>query len=132
MSAATDTIQKVNNEISVTQASANKYLEYANDVARKYGISDDYQRKVQNGELSIENISNDNLREGLEKYQSYYESYLEYHDKVLDLQDKLTDLAEKRLEIIEKEYNYIEDIQTSLQDRLEADRDLLKSLGSSD
>lgn len=51
-------------------------------------------------------------------------------DKVLDLQDKLTDLAEKRLEIIEKEYNYIEDIQTSLQDRLEADRDLLKSLGT--
>ena len=130
MSAATDTISKVNNEISATQASANKYLEYANDVARKYGISDDYQRKVQNGELSIENISNDNLREGLEKYQSYYESYLEYHDKVLDLQDKLTDLAEKRLEIIEKEYNYIEDIQTSLQDRLEADRDLLKSLGT--
>ena len=130
MSAATDTISKVNNEISATQASANKYLDYANDVARKYGISDDYQRKVQNGELSIENISNDNLREGLEKYQSYYESYLEYHDKVLDLQDKLTDLAEKRLEIIEKEYNYIEDIQTSLQDRLEADRDLLKSLGT--
>lgn len=130
MSAATDTIQKVQNEISATQASANKYLEYANDVARKYGISEDYQRKVQNGELSIENVSNDNLREGLEKYQSYYESYLEYHDKVLDLQDKLTDLAEKRLEIIEKEYNYIEDIQTSLQDRLEADRDLLKSLGT--
>ena len=130
MSAATDTISKVNNEISATQASANKYLDYANDVARKYGISDDYQRKVQNGELSIENISNDNLREGLEKYQSYYESYLEYHDKVLDLQDKLTDLAEKRLEIIEKEYNSIEDIQTSLQDRLEADRDLLKSLGT--
>lgn len=130
MSATTDTISKVNNEISATQASANKYLDYANDVARKYGISDDYQRKVQNGELSIENISNDNLREGLEKYQSYYESYLEYHDKVLDLQDKLTDLAEKRLEIIEKEYNYIENIQTSLQDRLEADRDLLKSLGT--
>lgn len=129
MSAATDTISKVNNEISATQASANKYLDYANDVARKYGISDDYQRKVQNGELSIENISNDNLREGLEKYQSYYESYLEYHDKVLDLQDKLNELYQKRLDIIEKEYDTIVEVNDSLKDMLDARMDYNTSYG---
>lgn len=129
MSAATDTISKVNNEISATQASANKYLEYANDVARKYGISDDYQRKVQNGELSIENISNDNLREGLEKYQSYYESYLDAHDKVLDLQDKLNELYQKRLDIIEKEYDTIVEVNDSLKDMLDARMDYNTSYG---
>ena len=126
MSAATDTISKVNNEISVNQQAANKYLEYANQV----GLSEDYKSKIRNGQLSIENITDENTRDLVSKYQEYYEAYLDASDKVLDLQDKLTDLAEKRLEIIEKEYNYIEDIQTSLQDRLEADRELLKSLGT--
>lgn len=126
MSAATDTISKVNNEISANQQAANKYLEYANQV----GLSEDYKSKIRNGQLSIENITDENTRDLVSKYQEYYEAYLDASDKVLDLQDKLTDLAEKRLEIIEKEYNYIEDIQTSLQDRLEADRDLLKSLGT--
>ena len=126
MSAATDTIQKVQNEISANQQAANKYLEYANQV----GLPEDYKSKIRNGQLSIENITDENTRDLVSKYQEYYEAYLDASDKVLDLQDKLTDLAEKRLEIIEKEYNYIEDIQTSLQDRLEADRDLLKSLGT--
>lgn len=126
MSAATDTISKVNNEISANQQAANKYLEYANQV----GLSEDYKSKIRNGQLSIENITDENTRDLVSKYQEYYEAYLDAQDKVLDLQDKLTDLAEKRLEIIEKEYNSIEDIQTSLQDRLEADRDLLKSLGT--
>lgn len=126
MSAATDTISKVNNEISANQQAANKYLEYANQV----GLSEDYKSKIRNGQLSIENITDENTRDLVSKYQEYYEAYLDASDKVLDLQDKLTDLAEKRLEIIEKEYNSIEDIQTSLQDRLEADRDLLKSLGT--
>lgn len=126
MSAATDTISKVNNEISANQQAANKYLEYANQV----GLSEDYKSKIRNGQLSIENITDENTKDLVSKYQEYYEAYLDASDKVLDLQDKLTDLAEKRLEIIEKEYNYIEDIQTSLQDRLEADRDLLKSLGT--
>ena len=126
MSAATDTIQKVQSEISANQQAANKYLEYANQV----NLSEDYKSKIRNGQLSIENITDENTKDAVSKYQEYYEAYLDASDKVLDLQDKLTDLAEKRLEIIEKEYNYIEDIQTSLQDRLEADRDLLKSLGT--
>lgn len=126
MSAATDTISKVQNEISANQQAANKYLEYANQVS----LSEDYKSKIRNGQLSIESISDENTRDAVSKYQEYYEAYLSASDKVLDLQDKLTDLAEKRLSIIEDEYDAITDIQSSLQDRLEADRDLLKDLGT--
>lgn len=123
---ATDAIDKVRTELSTAQQAANKYLEYANGV----GLSEDYKRKIREGNLSIENITDEDLKDKVSKYQSYYEDYLSYSDKALDLQDKLTDLAEKRLSIIEDEYDAIEDIQKSLQDKLEADRDLLENLGT--
>lgn len=123
---ATDAIDKVRTELSTAQQAADKYLEYANGV----GLSEEYKRKIQNGSLSIENITDENTKDAISKYQSYWESYQEYSDKTLDLQDKLTDLAEKRLSIIEDEYDAIEDIQKSLQDKLEADRDLLENLGT--
>ena len=123
---ATDAIDKVRTELSTAQHAANKYLEYANGV----GLSEDYKRKIREGNLSIENITDENLKDKVSKYQSYYEDYLSYSDKALDLQDKLADLAEKRLSIIEDEYDAIEDIQKSLQDKLEADRDLLENLGT--
>ena len=65
MSAATDTISKVNNEISVNQQAANKYLEYANQVE----LSEDYKNKVKSGALSIEDIKDDSTREAVSKYQ---------------------------------------------------------------
>lgn len=123
---ATDAIDKVRTELSTAQQAANKYLEYANGV----GLSEEYKRKIREGNLSIENITDENTKDAVSKYQSYYEDYLSYFDKALDLQDKLTDLAEKRLSIIEDEYDAIDDIQKSLQDKLEADRDLLENLGT--
>lgn len=123
---ATDAIDKVHTELSTAQQAANKYLEYANGV----GLDEEYKRKIREGNLSIEDVQGDDLKDKVSKYQSYYEDYLSYSDKVLDLQDKLTDLAEKRLSIIEDEYDAIEDIQKSLQDKLEADRDLLENLGT--
>lgn len=123
---ATDAIDKIRTELSTAQQAANKYLEYANGV----GLSEDYKRKIREGNLSIENITDEDLKDKVSKYQSYYEDYLSYSDKALDIQDKLTDLAEKRLSIIEDEYDAIEDIQKSLQDKLEADRDLLENLGT--
>lgn len=76
MSAATDTISKVNNEISANQQAANKYLEYANQV----GLSEDYKSKIRNGQLSIENITDENTRDLVSKYKdkSVCEEWLNY------------------------------------------------------
>lgn len=125
MSAATDTISKVNNEISANQQAANKYLEYANQV----GLSEDYKSKIRNGQLSIENITDENTKDLVSKYQEYYEAYLDASDKVLDLQDKLNELYQKRLDIIEKEYDTIVEVNDSLKDMLDARMDYNTSYG---
>lgn len=69
--AATDAINKVQNELSAAQQAANKYLEYANQV----DLSDDYKRKIQNGELSIEDITDENVKDAVSKYQERYRFY---------------------------------------------------------
>lgn len=125
--AATDAIAKVQNEMSTAQSAANKYLEQANAV----NLSEDYKRKIREGQLSIDDIRDNDLNDKISKYKEYYENYLEYQDKVFDLQDKISDLAEKRLSIIEDEYDAITDIQSSLQSRLESERTLLENLGTS-
>lgn len=125
MSAATDTISKVQNELSANQQAANKYLEYANQV----GLSEDYKNKIRNGQLSIENITDENTRDLVSKYQEYYEAYLDASDKVLDLQDKLNELYQKRLDIIEKEYDTIVEVNDSLKDMLDARMDYNTSYG---
>ena len=70
--AATDAINRVQDELSAAQQAANKYLEYANQV----DLSDEYKRKIQNGELSIENITDENLKDAVSKYQERYETML--------------------------------------------------------
>lgn len=122
---ATDAIDKVRAELSTAQQAANKYLEYANGV----GLSEDYKRKIREGNLSIENITDEDLKDKVSKYQSYYEDYLSYSDKALDLQDKLTDLAEKRLSIIEDEYDALTDINDAIKDVADAKMELNNAYG---
>lgn len=115
-SAATDAISKVQKELSTATSAANKYKKLADDVK----LDPTLKKKIEQGNLSIENITDEKTKDAVSKYQSYYESYLEYKDKELDLQDKLNELYQKRLEIIEKEYDTIVEVNDSLKDMLDA------------
>lgn len=122
---ATDAIDKVRNEISTVQQVANEYL----NLAKNLELPDDYKRKIENGSLSIENITDEDLKDKVSKYQSYYEDYLSYQDKILDLEDKLTDLAEKRLSIIEDEYDSLTEINDAIKDVADSKMELNNALG---
>ena len=115
-SAATDAISKVQKELSTATSAANQYKKLADDVK----LDPTLKKKIEQGNLSIENITDEKTKDAVSKYQSYYESYLEYKDKELDLQDKLNELYQKRLEIIEKEYDTIVEVNDSLKDMLDA------------
>ena len=122
---ATDAIDKVRTELSTAQRAADKYFALAKNVE----LADDYKRKIREGNLSIENITDENTKDAISKYQSYWESYQEYSDKTLDLQDKLTDLAEKRLSIIEDEYDALTEINDAIKDVADSKMELNNALG---
>lgn len=61
-------IAKVNEEITVQQQAYDEYIKKANSI----GLKKEYREKVQNGTLQIEDITNDSLKEKIQKYQEWY------------------------------------------------------------
>lgn len=66
-SALVKEIAKVGEEIEIQNAGAARYLQEADSV----GLSEEYKRKVQNGEIDIESIDNEDLKEKIDEYQQW-------------------------------------------------------------
>ena len=124
---AADAISKVQAEIGANQEAAQAYL----DKMKTIDLDPIYKEKIENGELTVETITDETLQKNIEDYKSYYESYLSAMDNVLELEDKLTELAEKRLSIIEDQYDAIGDLKEAIKSGQEENRTLLENLGTS-
>ena len=67
-SALVNEIAKVGEEIEIQNAGYDRYMQEAASV----GLSSEYQRKVQNGEIDIETITDEDLKEKIDEYQQWY------------------------------------------------------------
>lgn len=67
-SALVKEIAKVGEEIEIQNAGYDRYMQEAASV----GLSSEYQRKVQNGEIDIETITDEDLKEKIDEYQQWY------------------------------------------------------------
>lgn len=63
----TSEISKVTQEINLQQQGYNRYLQQANSV----GLSSDWQEKVKNGEVNIETLTNEDLKNKIDEYQQW-------------------------------------------------------------
>lgn len=122
---AYEAISKVQDELNANQEAAQAYLDKANSL----GLSDVYKRKIMEGELSIETITDENLKKQISDYKEYYGNYEDALDKVRDLEDKISELAEKRLEMIEKEYDAIVSINDAIKSVSDSKLELNDALG---
>lgn len=114
-SALTQEIAEVNNELTLQQQAYEKYMALAESV----GLSSYYKNQVQNGSLSIDSVSDDDLKEKIKEYQDFYDKALSAADAVQDLQDQLAELGkskfQNKLTQYEKELAEIEDYKKSLE-----------------
>lgn len=122
---AYEAISKVQDELNANQEAAQAYLDKANSL----GLSDVYKRKIMEGELSVETITDETLKKQISDYKEYYGNYEDALDKVRDLEDKISELAEKRLEIIEKEYDAIVSINDAIKSVSDSKLELNDALG---
>lgn len=67
-SALVDQIGKVREEIDLQERAYNRYMQEANSV----GLSSSYAAKVRNGEINIEEITDEDLKEKIDEYQEWY------------------------------------------------------------
>lgn len=99
-SALSSEMSAVTQEISVQQSAYQTYMEKANSV----GLSDYYKNLVQNGGMSIEDVTDDTLKEQIQTYKEYYEKALAASDAVQDLRDNLAELAKTKFDNLAKKF----------------------------
>lgn len=63
----TSEISKVTDEINLQQRGYNRYLQQANSV----GLDASWQEKVKNGEVNIETLTNEDLKNKIDEYQQW-------------------------------------------------------------
>ncbi|MBQ4523301.1 MAG: hypothetical protein IJA10_10180 [Lachnospiraceae bacterium] len=93
-------LTEVNTEIIAQQKAYDIYIAKANSV----GLSEHYKQLVQNGDYSIEDITDDTLKEQISAYEEWYTKATECSDAIVDLKDKISELGMTHFENIFSEY----------------------------
>lgn len=123
--ALTDQIAKIREEITIQGQASDRYLKEANSV----GLAEDYAKKVRDGLIDIEKITDDTLKENINKYKEYYEKYLESLDKQDELNETLKELYQTAFENVSSEYEEIIGDLQAQNDLIDAQITLVETRG---
>ena len=92
-------ISKTTDEIKVQQQVYDRYMKAANDV----GLDETYAKKVREGAIEIETITDEDLNNKISQYKDFYEKALDCKDAIADLQNQLADFVQTKFDDITKE-----------------------------
>lgn len=92
----TSAINNTATQLSQNQTAKDKYLVQANALIKKSGIKNAsaYAKKVRDGSLSIQSISNEKIKDFVTSYKEMYDKAVECSNAVMSLTGELQDLAE--------------------------------------
>lgn len=113
--ALNDEIAKTADEIEWATQGYKRYLQQADSVA----LSEDYKRKVRNGEINIEDIANEDLYNKIQDYQNWYDKAVELQDKIQELNISLSELAQKKFDNIVTQFEDMEKVFRDTNDILD-------------
>lgn len=113
--ALNDEIAKTADEIEWATQGYKRYLQQADSVA----LSEDYKRKVRNGEINIEDITDEDLYNKIQDYQNWYEKAVDLQDKIQELNISLSELAQKKFDNIVTQFEDMEKVFTDTNDILD-------------
>lgn len=87
---------------------ANYYLKRAENV----GLEKNYQNKVKNGTINLEEINDKKLADKISTYQDYWDKYQEYLDSYIETQEKLAniplDKAASKIELLSDAFDLLD------------------------
>lgn len=123
--ALNDEIAKTADEIEWATQGYKRYLQQADSVA----LSEDYKRKVRNGEINIEDITDEDLYNKIQDYQNWYEKAVDLQDKIQELNISLSELAQKKFDNIVTQFEDMEKVFTDTNDILDKMVDYAETKG---
>lgn len=91
-------------ELAKQTSAKSVYEKKANEVASAVGLSDSLKKKVQNGTINIENLSEDDKKR-VDAYETWYEKILDCTKAIKDLTEKQKELAKTKFDNIIDRYD---------------------------
>lgn len=104
--------------------SANNYMSRANSL----GLSGDYIHKIWTGTMDIENITDENVRDKIEKYTEWYDKARDLNSEIADLNKSIRETKIQKLDNIKDDYDNLVSLSTSINDYNESVSDLSEKL----
>lgn len=119
---AMEQTQKV---IKANEDAYSYYIQKANSV----GLSSDYQQRVRNGEINIQDITDENLKEKIDEYQKWYEKAQDCRDSIIDLNAELKKLGLQKIDNIIDDFESIVGVTDSIISNFDTANKLLEAQG---
>jgi len=101
--ALAEEIKAVSDEIAIQQAGYKRYLKEAESV----GLSETYAKKVREGTIDIEKITDENLKKKIDEYQQWYKAAEDCRVKIAELEETENELYQKKIDNIIARYEAI-------------------------
>ena len=118
-------IQYAKGYLNVAYEAGSIYQTYADSI----GLAYEYVEKIKNGTMVIETITNETLKDQIERYQTWYEKAIKCYDTVHDLNKEIKNLQLQKLEAVTTWADYNINYQEALANRMQAYIDLANTKG---
>lgn len=121
-------LKNQNKQLQTQKDSRAKYVAKANEVASAVGLSDELKKKVQNGTINIESLSEDDKKR-VDAYQEWYEKILDCDKAIRELTKSQKDLAKAKVERVIEAYDTVIGKRENKADYYNAKQELRVSQG---
>lgn len=121
-------LKNLNKQLQTQKDSRAKYVAKANEVASAVGLSDELKKKVQNGTINIESLSEDDKKR-VDAYQEWYEKILACDKAIRELTKSQKDLAKAKVERVIEAYDTVIGKRENKADYYKAKQELRISQG---
>ena len=121
-------LKNLNKQLQTQKDSRAKYVAKANEVVSAVGLSDELKKKVQNGTINIESLSEDDKKR-VDAYQEWYEKILDCDKAIRELTKSQKDLAKAKVERVIEAYDTVIGKRENKADYYKAKQELRISQG---
>ena len=113
--AYTAALDVVKNQISTHTQAYNTYMAKANEV----GLDEYWAAQVRDGSLSIADVTDENLKQKIKDYQTWYEKALACGSALEDLNRQQTELVQAKIELVISKYDSLLQQMSGANDRIQ-------------
>ena len=109
-------INQVKANIQTNEQAYMAYMQKANSI----GLDAGYKQRVMNGEINIETITDENLKNLISEFQDFYEKAQDCREAIIDLKSQIVELSTQKIDNILDDYDAFFAMSDSIYGRFEA------------